>query len=483
MEWGLMAFLVGVVGSFFIPYDGDPFYLYLVLLIVLCICICTWQKKSFRIPCIPLALCLVGVIRVVGGGISSHDIHPFHTGKQIISGEVIRDPMIRSTQQGLVVRTRGKVAGQETTLLAWTGLFPLHRQWEQVTVSCTVLPMKESRHGSFDGVCKYASVTTTGVGGNSVVRFLSELKLWFSDVVEHTLPEPHSGLFGSLLFGARSTLSRHLTEAFNTTGLTHIVAVSGYNITLLISILSTVLLSLGAHRKKLPLILGVGILFFTLFTGGSAATVRASIMGYLFVIAQWFGRRVKGFRLLLMSAAVMTAIQPDIVFDLGFQLSFLATLGLFVGASFFRTIRIPYMPLFIQNIAFQTISAMVFTTPLIFLTFGTISLIALVANILIVPVIPSIMIYGMTWMGIAIIGERAMMLGVAWVEPVSITLGWPLWLLLEYVIRCVESLSRIPFASISFQVTPLHWVVVMCIYVSMIPFFIFFQRKRRLYLK
>ncbi|MDO8571883.1 MAG: ComEC/Rec2 family competence protein, partial [bacterium] len=332
-----IAFMSGIGVSFFVAHLFDPFIVFVILLSLGVCLVFAWKIQPARNALLISFFFIVGI----GRGILQEDFSEkkldvsYRQEKISFTGEIIRDPLIRGGRQGLTLRVKEGNVPSSSTLFVWTSLFPTYHRWEHVEVQC----------GSISsGVCAYASARATQTTGTSVLRGLSESRMWLSGVIERHLPQPHAGLLGSILFGARSSLSQTLVTSFNRTGLTHIVAISGYNVALLIGVMSALFLVCGLNRKTVPFALGFSIVLFVLFTGASAATVRAGIMGYLAVIAQSIGRRVDGLHLILVSAAFMMAIHPHIISDLGFQLSFLATLGLILGSPLFESFRIPLVP-------------------------------------------------------------------------------------------------------------------------------------------
>ncbi|MDO8571174.1 MAG: ComEC/Rec2 family competence protein, partial [bacterium] len=126
------------------------------------------------------------------------------------------------------------------------------------------------------------------------------------------------------------------------------------------------------------------------------------------------------------------------------------------------------------SIMAQSLSAIIFTAPLIFGVFGSFSVVALFANIFVVPTIPLVMLYGMVWTCIASITPFGM-------EVFVTALGWPLWLVLEYIIRCVEFFSSVPFASLFWGDSVMRWAVVAISYGILAVTLIWYHRKRRLY--
>ena len=187
-----------------------------------------------------------------------------------------------------------------------------------------------------------------------------------------------------LLYGYRGGLG-DLQEAFNKTGVSHIVAISGYNITIIAELLMAMFSSF-IRRQIAFWFVSAGIISFVIMVGASPSVVRAGIMGILVLVARHIGRVSRPTNLLVFAAAVMTLHNPFVLlWDAGFQLSFAATIGILYVA-----------PLFDRRweLVSSTLSAIVITLPLALYHFGRFSLIAPVTNLLILWTIPILMALG-----------------------------------------------------------------------------------------
>src|SRR3989339_569191 len=141
--------------------------------------------------------------------------------------------------------------------------------------------------------------------------------------------EPESSLMAGLLYGARSGFSAQVNNDFSRAGITHIVAISGYNISVVSKILMSLLLLIGLNRRRAFWFAIFGIILFVIFTGASASVVRAGVMGVIVLLASQMGRLSRIGNILVFTAAVMLLFNPFVlVWDAGFQLSFLSTMGL-----------------------------------------------------------------------------------------------------------------------------------------------------------
>jgi ComEC/Rec2-related protein len=152
------------------------------------------------------------------------------------------------------------------------------------------------------------------------------------DNIYRMFPDPESSLMAGILFGVDTGLTQELQQAFKNTGTAHIIAISGFNISIIAGLFFAFFSKfLGSRRGALLAV--IGIIFYTILVGGDAAVVRAAIMGSLALFAKQVGRRQFALNTLLAVALLMCLWNPLYIWDVGFQLSFFATLGLILYAS------------------------------------------------------------------------------------------------------------------------------------------------------
>jgi competence protein ComEC len=281
-------------------------------------------------------------------------------------------------------------------------------------------------------------------------RIIIRAKDRLQESIYRSLPPPQSALLAALLFGDESQLSDLWKEKFNRTGVRHITAVSGMNITIIARIVFAVFLAFGLWRRQAFYLATFFLISYVVMVGAPASAVRAGIMGSLLLLAQQVGRPNNAGRALVFAAATMVAFNPLVLrFDVGFQLSFSAMLGLVYLEPVFQRYfqRIPQSIFQLKTILTATLSASIFTLPLLLYNFGYISLVSIPANIFIVPFTPFLTILGFLLGFGGIIWE-----GFGWL------LSLPAWFLLTYILKVIEFFSNLPFASLSFQ--NVHWVFI-----------------------
>ncbi len=251
-------------------------------------------------------------------------------------------------------------------------------------------------------------------------------------------PEPHASLLTGLLTGSRGGMPQDLLDAFRVAGLSHIVAISGYNITIIITLVGGMLFWVPLKRR-FPLLV-IGIALFTIFVGASASVVRAAVMGILGLFALQTNRKADVRLLILWSAFFMLLLNPkQLWFDAGFQLSFLAVLGLAELSRLMGKV-LGWLPetLAIRESMTATMSAQIATLPLSMLVFKQLSIIAPLANLLVAPLIPLAMLFG--FIGTA--------LGFVW-EPLGMLPSYMAWGILNMIMTLARLSAGIPYAAVT----------------------------------
>jgi competence protein ComEC len=230
--------------------------------------------------------------------------------------------------------------------------------------------------------------------GHFAKSWLLVIKHRFAKQLEKVIDEPRLSLLLGILIGARKTLPQEITDAFAITGLSHIVAVSGYNISILIAALERSSKVLG---RRLSFILScLVILGFVIISGASSSVIRASLMGGLLLVSFAAGRLYVITPALCAAALVMLLINPKILYwDVGFQLSFAATMGIVYILPVLESMleKIPNF-LSLKSYVLSTFAAIIATLPLVIFQFHRLSVVAPLANVLVLPVVPLTMLTG-----------------------------------------------------------------------------------------
>lgn len=235
----------------------------------------------------------------------------------------------------------------------------------------------------------------TGGEGDLLVATLLNLKHALVSGIQKALPEPESALLAGLLLGEKQSLGEKITESFRDAGVVHIIVLSGYNIALVIGAILFVAKRIFSRGVALA-VAGIGILAFVIMTGASETGIRASVMALIVLLAQFLRRPTEGVRILLIAGAGMALFNPYLVlFDLSYQLSMLATLGLVLFSNPLQK-RMQFVPetLGLREIVATTLATQITVLPLLIFSIGSVSVVSLIANILVLPAVPAGMLFG-----------------------------------------------------------------------------------------
>ena len=352
-----------------------------------------------------LAICF-GIFRFQMTDVPASGIFESQVGeKALFTGEIIDEPDMRENNQKLTIRSQ---IGEEKTKILATVNFSEDFKYGNVIKFSGKLEKPDNfitdqgknfdyvnylRKDGIFYVMSYPNIEIISRNkGNKIKSALFFVKGKFLEKIN--LENPESLLMGGLILGEKASFSQELRQSFIDTGTIHIVALSGYNIT----IVAEWFMKLFAF---LPKNIGIGmgifaILFFILMTGGSSTAIRAGIMATLALVARATGRNYDVARALLLAGVFMIILNPFVlVYDVSFQLSFIATI-----AVIFFTPKIEKYFLWItarfglRDIVSVTCAAYIFVLPFILYKMGNFSLVALPANIFILPFVPLTMLLG-----------------------------------------------------------------------------------------
>lgn len=300
---------------------------------------------------------------------------------------------------------------------------PMVYRGDKVKVSGKLFLTRGSRQAGVS----YAQLSLVGQDTNPV----NKLTRQFNAGMQNALPEPLASFGLGLLIGQRSTLPQSIISQLTAVGLIHIVAVSGYNVTILARAIAR--LKLGSRYQRLVLSLAL-IGLFVMVTGFSASIVRAAFVSCLSLLAWFYGRSIRPIVLIAFVAAVTGLLNPFYVWgDLGWYLSFLAFFGILVVAPMIQKRLFNRQPRLMLVVLLETLSAELMTLPLILTYFSQLSLVAPLANLLVVPLVPLAMLLA------AIAGTAG-----AIAPTLAGWLAWPAKILLTYMLDIAHMLASIP---------------------------------------
>lgn len=451
---GVLGFLSGVLMGSFLEV---PLYFSISLAIVsLAALTCGLRDKRFAYVSLVLICFLLGVVRF---GMYERGV-PTVTGAESVSGKVlvVNEPDVRENSTRLTVELED---GLRAIII--TELLPEYQYGDVLRISGDIEPPEnfETETGrEFDYVnylrkdnifylIPFPEIEVIGQGqGNLLKELLFSTKRVFIEKLQAVIPEPESSLAGGLLLGARRSLGSELEDTFRATGIIHIVVLSGYNVTI---VTESIMATLGFLPRVVGGSIGIfGIVLFALITGGGATIVRASIMACLVVVARLTYREYSIMRALFLAGAAMVFHNPLILaFDISFQLSFMATLGLIMLSPRLEKYFL-WVPkrLGLREVFTATIATQIFVLPLLLYSVGELSIVALPVNLLVLATVPATMLASFIT---GLVGLASTTLAII---PGSIA-----HLLLSYELLVVEMFAKLPFASVVLPQFPFAVVI------------------------
>lgn len=282
-----------------------------------------------------------------------------------------------------------------------------------------------------------------GTGGNPIFTQTYKFKTKLLENTYRLFPDPEASLLAGILLGVQTGLSAKLQQAFKDTGTAHIIAISGFNIAIIAGMFFSIFKNIFGERIGAVLAV-VGIFFYAFLVGGDAAVMRAAFMGSVSLFARQVGRRNDGMNALMAVALLMALINPLVLWDVSFQLSFFATLGLILYSEPFSNFTNRIIERIIkedtstiariinENVTL-TFAAQLTTIPIMAYHFKRISLISFIANPFILPVQPPVMI----------VSGLALLVSVVF-YPLGRLIAWIAWPFSAYSIRVVELFDKVP---------------------------------------
>jgi competence protein ComEC len=334
-----------------------------------------------------------------------------------IIGYISDEPDVRDTYQ------RIKLKVGDSKVLVTTNRYPEYKYLDEISVKGKLEIPAEGPEGypSFsyknylmkDGiytVMAFPKIEIVGKAKSTVYSFFYSKILGLKDKLRQSIdknyPSPENLILKGLVLGDKTAIPTEIKNKFNITGTSHIIAVSGTHVVILCSILMAFLLFIGLYRQQAFYFSVIFILFYIVLVGLPASGIRAGIMGIIYLLGQKLGRQSTSSRIIVLAAAVMLLQNPLLlIHDIGFQLSFLAVLGLiyiepilkycvkfFLNKIFKKEITQKHDNLIMMFSS--TIAAQIFTLPVIVYNFGKISFVSPLANILILPAVYYLMFFG-----------------------------------------------------------------------------------------
>ena len=440
-----------------------------------------WQDVTSRGLAVLLVMLALGALRLSLHPTTSDIARYNNLGGLTIEGLVVDEPEVRDdriqlrlqaetvTRAGSTYPTQGVVLVYAPRLrevnygdrISATGELTTPAQYDTFSYADFL-----AREGVFSLMRNGAIEVTARDRGNPLYAALLSLKQQSQRAIQAAMPEPQAGLLNGILLGNERGIAPEVAEDFNAVGAAHVVAISGFNMVILSGVITRLLDRVGLRKRYAALIGIVVIALYTLFVGANPAVVRAAVMSSILVIGQAIRRKTFVPASLAFVVLVMSLHNPTVLWDVGFQLSFFATLGLALYAEpltrWFDRFLYRLLPgrlarttgRFLSEPLIVTLAAQITTLPLIVVYFGRVSLVFVFVNLLIVPPQAALLILGLVATMLVFVSPAAAQI-----------LYWFDMLLLAWTIGIVRFFAEIPFAQVEFYADPrlvaLYFVVLL----------------------
>jgi competence protein ComEC len=278
------------------------------------------------------------------------------------------------------------------------------------------------------------------------------------EIIYTSVPKAEADILNGLMLGNQRVIPDDVYDRFKITGTVHILAVSGMNVGLIGIFIFLVLKIFRVKKKAAAVITLLFITVFAVITGAGASIVRATVMGYVVLTGLILEKDTDLINSLSIAAFVLLLCNPSNIYDVGFQLSFLATFGIIYFIDWVGVI-FKNMPKWLSGTLASTIAAQLFLTPVMAVTFHQISVISVLANIFIVPLSGIISIFGFAmWM----FGSISIVMGKIF--------GATIWVMIKVMMFIVDTLAAIPYAAISVKTIPVILSLVYYAFFLILPY-------------
>ena len=397
-------------------------------------------------------------------------------GQVVLTGIVSAEPDLRDTIQ------RIKVKVNESEILVTTKRYPEYQYLDKIKLTGKLEVPTNTDTFNYqnylmkDGIYSVMAFPRVEIVSQkheyNIFSYLYEKILFFKQKLRESIVRnfspPQSLIMEGTILGDNGAMTPDLKSKLNITGLRHVIAVSGTHVVILSEIIMTLLVGIGLWRGQAFYVAVFFICAYVILTGLPPSGVRAGIMGIIFLLSQHLGRQVMSSRLLTLACAIMIFINPLLLlFDVGFQLSFLAVLGLVYLEPIIKRFFKFLIKISDNNkannfigIVSTTLAAQIFTLPIMIYNFGNVSFVSPITNMLILPIVYWLMVFGFV---ASVTGVFSGLLGFV--------VAIPCWVLLSYFVKVIDLFSQ-PWMAKSITNVPIIWLVVLYIGIIVVTFFL-----------
>ena len=388
--------------------------------------------------------------RVAIGGVESAPTVAPPDGRGPWRFDVVAVGSDRDGQQTATLRSIGSGADASFIVAATLPAYPDVSIGDIVTAEGAIRPRPDSPYGRY--LERIGAVGTFSARAMTLERpppdprlALEELRQGAATALSAVLPEPEAGLASGILIGLRDLVDRDLAAAFTTVGVSHVVAISGWNIAIVAAVVAA--LFGGMRRRRRSVLTMVVIVAYVAFAGASASVVRAGAMAGVVLLARESGRAGRAAAALGWAAVLLLLADPKLIGDAGFQLSALATAGLIAWATpltdWIDRQTGGRLPCWLAESLGVSLAAQAATLPVVLAAFGRLAILSPLVNLAVVPLVAPAMAAGLVAMlgGVIVLAGAPPVLG-------SI-LAMPGWVSLRAMVGIVAAFAAVPIASVT----------------------------------
>jgi competence protein ComEC len=383
-----------------------------------------------------------------------------------VIGTVLDDPRPREDRLQIVIGDLGVARGDRAEAVAGRVLVWVTRGVDVTSGDVVIVEARLELPEDFDGFAYREYLSRQGIGAIARARslevvaeasgptsVLAGLRSSLLGGLNDLVPEPQAALGAGILLGVRSAIAPEIEDAFATAGLTHVVAISGWNIAIVAALVAAAVRPLARRpggRWTTATVAAVTVAGYVVLTGASPSVVRAALMAGAMLVARLGGSRAHAASALALAALVMLVAAPPVLWDVGFQLSLLATAGLiWFGAPIER--RLHGWPTLIREPIALTLAAQLTTLPVMLVNFERLSLVAPIANVLVVPFVPVAMLFSAA---ASVAGLAAAVVPTPAADVVGWLTGGCAWLVLSVIVWLGTTVASVPLAAVDVRVPP-----------------------------
>ncbi len=401
--------------------------------------VCFWKLQHWALIVVVLVGMMIGYSRGVQELASWADVSRYEGRRITLRGVVREDPEAGSGSEMRLRLDSVRIDDRPQGGVYWVTVTGKDAAAIERSDAVVVVGELQSGFGTFAASMFRAQVTEL----HKHVRFdpMLGLRNTFAEAIRSVMPDPQAALGIGYILGQKRALPPNFEEALLAVGLTHVVVASGYNLTILVRLSRRLFVRISRYASVL--FSGGLIVAFIGITGMSPSMTRAGLVAGLSLGAWYYGRVIHPGVLLVMTAAISVLVNPSYIWgDVGWLLSFAS----FAGVMFMAPLLQAYFygeaqPGIVRQVIGETFSAQLLTLPIILVGFGVVSNVALLANLLVLPLVPLAML--LTFLT----GLAALM--APWLGELVV---WPAYWLLSYMTHVIEWLAELPWASMELEI-------------------------------